>query len=96
MSKTVTLEYPITVGEDTVKSLEFRMMTAGDLRVLDNVKGDAAQMLKLIELLASNPDDPKMSITPKTVDKIAAPDLRTISKEVADFLSVGREIGAIE
>jgi len=90
----VDFDFPLKVGSTEVSRLEFRRAKGSDVETFDNTKGDAAKVLKMIERLASNPDDPDMPITPKLVREIDAADIEKIAVELDDFLQLGRRTGA--
>lgn len=76
----VPLDTPIVVGADMRDVLVFRKMTAGDLRIFDNNKGNADAMLQLCTKLSV----PEM--LPGQADKISLEDWGNVQEVLSSFL----------
>jgi len=78
----IELEYPITVGGETIKAVTLRRPTAGDLRAMDKAKGgDVDKGITLLLRLVQE------DMTPEQVDAMDVKDFRAASEVVADFLA---------
>ena len=93
MSKTVTLDFPITVADRTITSLDFRRPVVDDLEKLEVVTNSISKVKKMIELIGSSVDHPDFPLTSKIIGKIDAADLSRIAEEIGDFLPRGRKAG---
>lgn len=87
------LLYPITTtlrvgGQDrdeTVSEVSLRRMNAGDLRLMDTVKGDMNKALTLLARLSG--------LDQRTIDKIDAEDLTNLSAIIEGFMPAGLKTG---
>lgn len=79
MSQTkLNLRHPVKLGDETITSLELRRPTAGDLRVMDERKGDISKQIALTARLTALPE--------KTIEQLDAADFVELGEVLAGLL----------
>lgn len=83
--KPYTLKTPITVGSETITTLEFREPQAGDIRSFPLQNQTAGDLLNVAGKLCNQPQ--------AVIDKLGVEDLVGITALVVDFLPAGLVTG---
>lgn len=82
---TISLQYPIKMGDETLREVTLRRAQVKDLREVDKVQGEVAKVALLIGQLTG--------LAPPVVDQLDLADFKVLGDQVAGFLSQVQVIG---